>query len=191
MIPTDGISEHLPPGLVFRPEFVTRAEERRLIALCGECGLSVLPYDEEDARSSRSFGWQYDMATDRFAPCEAMPQGFHRLRDAAAEVAGVAPASLEQCLLNRYEAGATIPPHVDKPFWDVVIGLSLGAPASMVFTLPEGEEGGEVGTTTLRVNLPPRSLYVLTGPAREVWHHAIADVGAVRWSVTLRNRALP
>ena len=59
-----------------------------------------------------------------------------------------------ECLLNRYEPGAIIQPHLDKPVWEHVICVSLGAPATMIFRHQEmGEERS--------VALPPRSMYVL------------------------------
>jgi alkylated DNA repair dioxygenase AlkB len=40
---------------------------------------------------------------------------------------------------------------------------------------------------SLAVELPPRSIYLLTGDARSAWQHTIPPVKEVRWSITFRT----
>jgi alkylated DNA repair dioxygenase AlkB len=45
----------------------------------------------------------------------------------------------------------------------------------------------EGGFTRINVPLAPRSAYLLSGPARQVWEHSIPEAEALRYSITFRN----
>jgi len=62
-----------------------------------------------------------------------------------------------------------------------VVGLSLGAPATMRFLRRVGTRFERVG-----VPLPPRG-YHLTGEARHDWEHSTAEMDRTRWSITFRS----
>lgn len=173
----------MPPGLKLASEILTVQEEAALIALIEEAGLAYSAYDPGNSRSSTSFGWKYDFAGDTFVPCAPMPQGFRRIAETAAAFAGVEAGDFAECLLNRYEAGAVIQPHFDKPCWERVVGVSLGSAAVMEFR--KEEDGG--GYVHERVMLPPRSIYLLAGDARFRWQHSLPPVEATRWSITFRT----
>lgn len=173
-------STALPPGLKLAFEAIPPAEEAALIALIEAADLTCSAYDPGNSRASASFGWKYDFLSDSFVPCGAIPEGFQALAETAAAFAGLARDDLAECLLNRYAPGAVIQPHCDKPVWERVIGVSLGTPATMVFRDPRsGEERPVV--------LPPRSMYLLAGDARHVWHHALPPMHDTRYSITFRS----
>ena len=87
-----------------------------------------------------------------------------------------------QALLIRYDPGAGIGWHKDRPAFEHVIGVSLGAPTTMRF---RRRRGGRFE----RVNVPlaPRGAYHLTGASRHEWEHSIAAMERTRWSVTFRS----
>jgi alkylated DNA repair dioxygenase AlkB len=169
-----------PPGLKLAQDVLTPAEEADLIALIEASGLAYSAYDPGNTRSSTSYGWKYDFANDSFVPCKPMPEGFRAIADKAAAFAGLVYKDFAECLLNRYEPGAVIQPHLDKPVWEHVVGVSLGVPTTMVFREPaSGEERP--------VELPPRSIYVLAGDARHVWQHSLPPMQGTRHSITFRS----
>ncbi len=43
------------------------------------------------------------------------------------------------------------------------------------------------GFTRASAPLAPRSIYHLSGDARHLWEHSIAEMEATRWSVTFRS----
>jgi alkylated DNA repair dioxygenase AlkB len=170
----------MPSGLKLAHNVMTSAEEQALIALMEASGLVHNAYDPDNLRSSKSFGWKYDFQKDTFIPCAPLPEGFRAVAGKAAAFAGLRPEDFAECLLNRYEPGAVIQPHLDKPVWEHVIGVSLGAPATMVFVHQDtGEERP--------VALPPRSIYLLAGDARHVWQHSLPPMQDTRYSVTFRS----
>ncbi|MDP3136537.1 MAG: alpha-ketoglutarate-dependent dioxygenase AlkB, partial [Burkholderiaceae bacterium] len=78
--------------------------------------------------------------------------------------------------------GAGIGWHRDKPVYGQVIGISLLAPC--VFRFRRATDN-----TWARINLTaaPRSVYLLSGPARTLWEHSIPPVSALRYSITFRT----
>ena len=77
-----------------------------------------------------------------------------------------------QAILNRYEPGEGITPHVDllQRFGDGIIGVSLGAGCAMDFKEVEGDAHWSIW-------LPPLSVIILEGDARYRWTHGIEHVG--------------
>jgi alkylated DNA repair dioxygenase AlkB len=176
----------LPPGLKLAYDFVTPDEERALIASIEASGIAYVAYDPGNPRAARTFGWEYDNASDTIYPGDPLPEAFFAIRDRAAAFAGIAPEAVIQGLLLRYDPGSLIQPHCDKAVWDHVIGLSLGGAATMEFRRPAAH-GRPDGEDVIAVELPPRSIYLQTGDARHVWQHCLPLVTETRWGITFRD----
>ncbi|MGB3167335.1 MAG: alpha-ketoglutarate-dependent dioxygenase AlkB, partial [Alteraurantiacibacter sp.] len=80
--------------------------------------------------------------------------------------------------------GAGIGWHRDRPHYGDVLGLSLGAPATMRF-----RRRTDSGFERRHVPLIPRAFYRLSGEARHGWEHSITPLDETRWSVTFRTLA--
>jgi len=170
-------------GLSQADAIVTPDEERALIAAIDAAGLSPFRFHGwEGKRLTASYGWRYNFDDSSFRPGEPMPDWSLPLRARAARFAGLEPDELAQALLIRYDPGAGIGWHRDRPVFEHVLGVSLGAPTAMRFRLRR--PGGFDRTAAL---LEPRSIYHLTGEARHKWEHSIAGVAATRWSITFRS----
>lgn len=173
----------LLPGLAYGEAFITAAEEAELLAQIESAKLTPFQFQKwEGKRLTRSFGWTYDFQTGRFAPGEPMPDWLDPVRARAAAFAGIEPDALEQTLLIEYGFGAGIGWHKDRPVFDHVIGISLGAPATMRFRRRTG-----TGFARASAALAPRSIYHMRGEVRDDWEHSIAAMGAPRWSITFRS----
>ena len=154
----------LLPGLAYREAFIDAGEEERLIAQIEAAGLTPFQFQQwEGKRLTRSFGWTYDFQTGRFAPGEPMPHWLVPLRARAAAFAGIGW-------------------HKDRPVFEHVIGISLGAPATMRFR--RRREGGFDRATA---ELATSSIYHMQGEVRDDWEHSIAAMDAPRWSITFRS----
>lgn len=182
-VTSDLFDTPLIPGFLTRTDVLTPAEEGALIAAIDGVGLTPFRFQQwTGKRLMHSFGWQYDFQTgalDRTAP---IPCWLHPIRDRAAAFAGLASDALVQALVIRYDAGAGIGWHRDRPIYDHVIGISLGAPAMMRFRHKEGDRWRRVAA-----ELAPRGLYHLSGEARRNWEHSIAPMDETRWSITFRS----
>lgn len=173
----------LLPGLAYRARFVAEAEETALVARIDAAGLSPFRFQRwTGKRLTRSYGWSYDFEAGRFAPAEPLPGWLEPLRDRAAAFAGLDPGELVQALLIRYDPGAGIGWHRDRPVFEHVIGISLGNPATMRFRRRAGARFERVTAP-----LEPGSIYHLRGEARHGWEHSIAEMAVSRRSITFRS----
>lgn len=173
------------PGLAYKEALITADEERALIE--GIAGLALAPFRFHGwtgKRLTASFGWRYDYGDASLSPAAPIPGFALPLREKAARFAGLAAADLVQALFTRYDPGAGIGWHRDRPVFGEVVGVSLGNPA--VLRLRQRVAGG-----FHRAALPvaPRSAYHLSGEARRAWEHSIAPGTQPRWSVTFRTLA--
>ena len=170
-------------GLTLAEAVVTPSEERALVASIDRAKLSPFRFHGRlGKRLTASYGWQYDFDTASFGPADPIPEWLEPLRERAAGFARVGPDQLVQALVIRYDPGAGIGWHRDRPVFEHVVGISLGAPATMRFR--RRRPGGFDRRSTL---LPPRSIYHLTGEARHQWEHSIAEMTVARWSITFRS----
>jgi len=181
----DLFDQPILPGLVATDDLVTPAEERALIAAIDAADLSPFRFQGwTGKRLTVSFGWTYDFDRGRLDRGEPFPDWLLPIRDRAAAFAHAAPAALVQALLIRYDPGAGIGWHKDRPQFDEVIGISLGAAATMRF---RRRRAG--GFDRASAPLSPRGAYHLSGEARGEWEHSIAPVERPRWSLTFRTLA--
>ncbi|HUC70915.1 MAG TPA: alpha-ketoglutarate-dependent dioxygenase AlkB [Stellaceae bacterium] len=133
-------------------------------------------------RLTTSYGWRYDFGDASFAPAEAIPDWLLPVRAKAARFAGLRPDEFAQALLIRYDPGAGIGWHRDRPVFEHVVGISLGGAARMRF-----RRRRPGGFDRASLFLSPRSIYHLTGEARHEWEHSIAAMAVTRWSITFRS----
>lgn len=173
------------PGLSFRADAISPAEEARLMAEIDRIDLPQFAFQQWTAkRRTKSFGYLYDFRHADFGPTEPIPDFLMPVRAIAADFAGVAVETLVQVSLIRYDPGAGIGWHRDRPELDAVIGFSLGAAAVMRF-----RRRRDTTFERASIALPPRSLYLLAGEVRYDWEHSIAPMDALRYSITFRGLA--
>jgi alkylated DNA repair dioxygenase AlkB len=188
-----GMTHHAPDlfgspaltGLDYRDGAVTPEEERALIAAIDSAGLAPFRFQGWlGKRLTASFGWRYDFDNGRFDEAEPIPDWLMPVRERAARFGGLQPNDLVQALVIRYDPGAGIGWHRDRPVFEHVVGISLGAAA--VLRLRKRRPGG---FDRVAVPLAPRSIYHLSSEARHLWEHSIAPMDVPRWSVTFRSLA--
>jgi DNA oxidative demethylase len=174
----------MPGGMRYAAEFITPAKERELLAHCEALPLQPFVFHGWlGKRETMSFGWRYDFNQSRMFPAPPIPDFLLPLRARAAAFAGLAPAAFEQALVIRYEVGAGIGWHRDRPVFDRVAGISLLSPCVLRFRLREGAR-----FSRFALDAGPRSAYLLTGASRDEWEHSIAPVESRRISITFRSR---
>jgi DNA oxidative demethylase len=170
-------------GLSQTDEIVTPDEERALVGAIDAAELSPFRFHGWlGKRLTASYGWRYDFDTANFNRTDALPDWLLPVRARAARFAGLEPGDLVQALVIRYDPGAGIGWHRDRPVFKHVLGISLGAPAVMRFRRRRPDGFDRVSRL-----LPPRSIYHLTGEARHEWEHSIAGMAMTRWSITFRS----
>ncbi len=177
----------LPEGFVYQPEFLTAEEERALAG--GIARLEFSPVRMRGVTARRRvihYGLVYAYESFRLTPGPPVPDFLAPFRDRVACVAGVEPETIGEALITEYSPGAVIGWHRDAPAFAIVIALSLLGACRFRFRRGEG-----AARETAEIEVAPRSLYILAGPARSEWQHSIPAVKALRYSITfrtLRNR---
>jgi alkylated DNA repair protein (DNA oxidative demethylase) len=172
-----------PPGFVYRPEFLSEAEERDLVARLRVIEFSAVKMRGAVARRRTAhFGWLYGYETWRIEPGPPIPEFLLPLRTRAAELASVVAEELVEVLLTEYSPGAGIGWHRDAPMFGIVAGISLLGGCRFRF-----ERGQDAERETRAVTLAPRSAYLITGEARYAWRHSIPPMKELRYSVTFRT----
>ena len=182
-MPADLFGTPVLPGLATVDDLIAPDEEAALIAAIDSAPLSPFRFQGwTGKRLTTSYGWTYDFDSARFAQSEPIPDWLAALQARAADFAGLAADEFAHVLLIRYDPGAGIGWHRDRPVFEHVVGVSLGAPAVMRF---RRRIEGRFERRSLP--LPPRAAYHLAGEARHGWEHSIAPIGATRWSITFRS----
>lgn len=175
------------PGLAQASDFITGDEEAALIAHIDAAAPTPFRFQGwTGKRLTRSYGWSYDFETGLFAPTDPIPDWLSTLAARAESFADLAPGALVQALVIRYDPGAGIGWHKDRPLFDHVVGVSLGAPAALRLRRRSGSRFERTSAP-----LQPRGIYHLAGEVRHSWEHSIAAMDAARWSITFRSLARP
>ena len=172
-------------GLRLEDAFLGADEEAELLERIA--GIELAPFRFQGwtgKRHTRSFGWRYDFDDRSFRETEPLPEWLLPVRSRAARFAGIAPDDFPHALITRYDPGAGIGWHRDRPQFDQVVGISLGEATTLRFRQRIASDFRRVA-----VPLAPGSAYLLSGEARRDWEHSIAPGDALRCSITFRSLA--
>lgn len=171
-----------PEGLRYTVEFVSPAAELELIAHITALPLRPFQFGQyEGKRRIASFGFQYDYTLRRLQDADPIPDWLGPVIEQV-EAFGGPKTRIGQVLCTEYDTGVGIGWHRDKPHFDRVFGLSLGSACKFRFRRPIGKKWER-----FTLDAQPRSLYMMSGAARQVWEHSIPAVESPRYSITLRT----
>jgi len=132
-------------------------------------------------RRLAAFGLGFGTNFQGVAPAPELPPLLTALRESATLVADLVPARFNQALVQLYPPGATIGWHRDSEiFGPTIIGVSFGGAARLRFRRLDAGQSASI-------LIPPRSVYVMSGPSRMEWEHSIPPSDGQRLSVTFRT----
>ena len=160
-----------PEGFRYEPDFLTVAEEIRLLEEFQK--ITLEPYIFEGYEAKR----RIKSYTKSDFPSFLLP-----IIKRAARFGDVPMAKIEQTMITEYSPGTPIGWHRDQPPYHKVIGISLGSTVPFRFRRPKGTKWERI-----TINAEPRSIYLMSGPSRYEWQHSIPPVEDWRWSVTVRS----
>ncbi len=150
------------PGLYYIPNFITEDEENYLLK-----AIELNPWESDLKRRTQQYGVKYDYTIkglNKTASVAEIPDWLSLL----VSDRGFFPEGVDQAIINEYLPGQGIGKHKDAScFGDVIVSLSLLSLCSMILkSINNPEENDEW-------ILHPRSLLVLSGPARHEYTHEI------------------
>jgi alkylated DNA repair dioxygenase AlkB len=173
----------LVAGLRYAEDVIGAGEERALLDRLVPLDLAPFRFHGWlGNRRTESFGWRYDFEDASFTPAEPIPEWLEPLRRRAASFAGLQPDDFVHVLVARYDPGAGIGWHRDRDVFEDVVGISLNTPATLRFRQRTPE-----GFRRAKLEVEPRSAYLLSGEVRHDWEHSIAPGEQLRFSITFRT----
>ena len=159
------------PGRFYLPDFLSVERERELLARID--GDESAAWLGDLSRRVQHYGYKYDYSHRGIAASAHLGPLPPWLETLGGEVASSAAEPgcridrFDQAIVNEYEPGQGIAPHIDRDcFGPVVATVSLSSDVVMDFIGPDGE--------SVPFMLRRRSLLILTGDARDLWGHGIA-----------------
>jgi alkylated DNA repair dioxygenase AlkB len=174
---------YYPDGFRYYEDAISFVEEKELLNFIHS--LEFLPYVMRGQASRRGivrFGHDYGPVGGDHHTVRPLTPELIRLRDHAAEIAALPAKDFIASVVTHYPPGATIGWHSDMTmFGPVVFGVSLAA--SCIFKLRPKAEPKKI----YKLNLEPRSLYIMEGKVRSDWEHSIPPVKVDRYSITYRT----
>lgn len=161
---TEALPE-LPPGSVLIPDFVSSTRESELLGWIDD-----QHWRDDLRRRVQHYGWLYDYRA-RHVSADAyvgpLPTALRPECDLLCST-GLFDEQPSQIIVNEYEPGQGIAPHVDcvPCFGPVIASLSLGSQCEFVFSKKSND-------AKISLLLEPGSLLVFGGAARFEWAHGI------------------
>ena len=170
-----------PMGLEYHPDFVDASQEDGLLAHIDDS-----EWLTDLSRRVMHFGYKYDYTNrrlDETARIGPLPEWLAQLSIMVREAASTEAKQLldpdrpfEQAIINEYEPGQGIAPHIDRDcFGPLVATVSLGSAVNMDFCCDSTDEEHVQ-------RLARGSLVLLHGDARSKWRHGIAKRRSDTWN---------
>jgi len=175
-----------PPGFTYAPQFVSVAQEAQLLE-----AIRALPFEEAQYKEWRarrrivSYGGRYDFTHQEIIEAPPIPQFLQPLRAQLASWAGIAEERIQHAMIAEYRPSTPLGWHRDVPQFEDVLGVSLLGHARLRFR-PWPPASGQ--RATWKIDLEPRSAYLMRGAARWQWQHAVSPTPDLRYSITFRTR---
>ena len=179
----------LPPGFLYRDDFITLTEESALAAEIRAIEFSNFEMRGAIARRRVAF---FGLSYTAGQRTPTIPEFLMPFRARVGEWAQTAPEAFAMVLINEYRRGAPIGWHRDAPQYDIIAGISILGESRMKlrpYLSPRQLSGaGRLPRkTTHELTLRRRSAYIISGPARQSFEHSIPPVEEMRYSITFRT----
>ena len=167
------------PGLFLFPDFISDKEEKNLLTKIDEQEWCL-----DLKRRTQHYGFKYDYTKKRINDsmrAQDIPEWMHPIQKLVTPLFDKEP---DQIIVNEYEPGQGISPHVDcvPCFGPVIASLTLQSPTLMDLRVRYSRK------TDFTIQLTPRSLLLLEREARFDFAHSIPrQEDTRRVSVTFRT----
>ena len=176
----------LPEGFDYYPNFITEAEENRLLNAIQQLELQSMKFHQYEAkRKVVSFGRGWSFTEQQLKQGDPIPPEFDFLVYKIASYLSIPKESIAQFLITEYPVGSVINWHRDAPPFDIIAGVSLLS--NCIFKLRPHEKEKQTRSATISLPVERCSLYSMRGPAKTAWQHCTAPLNKVRCSLTFRT----
>src|SRR4051812_16851623 len=119
-----GLSQPLPPGMIYEPDFISLAEEASLLDEIKGLPLHEAQYKQYTAkRRIVSYGATYDFTNNELLPPGPIPPFLEGLRARISEWVEVPADKFTHALISEYNIGTQLGWHRDVPEFEVIVGV--------------------------------------------------------------------
>lgn len=185
------IGTELPNGFIYKPDFLSEAEEDVLLAMIESLPLKHPIYDDayEAKRRIMGFGWGYDFKNKKLIPGPPLPRFLQGVQKKIAKWLDIPVRRVGHALITEYQPGTSIGWHVDTEEFQHVIGISLAGWCSMRLRPAPRLKWHEKrkASDVTAIELEERSAYIMQGAARWDFQHSVAPTKTLRYSITFRT----
>ncbi len=180
------IAPILPSGFTYSPNFITEAEEQRLLAIISKLELATMKFHAYEAkRKVVNYGQGWSFTEQQLKPGNEIPGEFHFLVERIADHLNIPKEQIVQFLITEYPVGSVINWHRDAPPFEIIAGVSLLS--NCEFKLRPQEKEKQTRSATISLPVQRRSLYTMQGISKTAWQHCTAPLKTVRYSLTFRT----
>lgn len=175
-----------PEGFSYQPDFISKAEETRLVEHLSGIHLHNFNFQGYEARREvASFGYDWNFEKRSLTKGLDIPLEFAPLMARVANYLQLRADDIQELLVTRYPEGSVINWHRDAPAFDLIAGLSLLSDCTFRFRPYDPSKQGRKPIVSLTV--ARRSLYVMQRAARSDFQHSILPIKSLRYSITFRT----
>ncbi len=180
------IKLNLPDGFNYYREFLTIDEENQLLKAIKNIDLHTFMFQGYEAkRKVASFGFDYNFTNRSIKKGNPIPGEFTWLIEKVSRHFDLPDNAFKELLVTEYPVGSVINWHRDAPPFELIAGISLNS--NCTFKLRPYDKAKQNRKSVISLPVERRSLYKISGVAREQWEHSTAPVDEVRYSITLRT----
>jgi alkylated DNA repair dioxygenase AlkB len=183
LFPVDPIT---PPGFSYYPDFLSGEEENIWLQLLHSIDVKNMMFHGYEAkRKTAGFGYKWSFEDRTLSPGNEIPHNFHPLVEKAAAWLNIDAGEFASMLITQYPPGSVINWHRDAPPYGMIAGISFLS--DCIFQFRPYDKAKQSRKSTLKLPLARRSLYLISGEARDEWEHSTQPLKEIRFSVTLRT----
>jgi alkylated DNA repair dioxygenase AlkB len=164
-------------GLTYIDDFITDEEESILIS-----EINKQQWNSTLKRRTQHYGYNYSYGL--YAKLEKVEEIPDFLTELKLKIEFDTNNKFDQCIINEYTPGQGISAHIDHTqlFSNVIVSVSLGSNAKMIFSKGESSE---------TLILQKKSILIMQNEARYEWKHCIpalkSNIKGTRISITFRK----
>lgn len=180
----------LPSGFVYRPDFLTKEEERELVGYIEDLPLRHAMDGEGHTakRRTMNFGWSYDFDKGKLIEGPALPLWLTPTARKIAKWLDIPHKRVAEALVTEYPPGAGIGWHRDNENFEHIIGISLSGWCRLRLRPTYSRLHRSRSTTDVTsLDIEPRSAYLMQKDSRWLFQHSVPAVAGLRYSITFRT----
>jgi len=166
-----------PEGFKLVENFISVGDEKKIKKILDKLDYWPVPSEPGGGRVVKFFGYRHAVMS-KASSVVFIPESLQVLGEKCEKFV---KASLPQVLISRYPVGSFIDWHQDARHDPITVAVSLESDCTLEFRKIKNHK------RLIRIKIPRRSVYVISGEAWHSWEHRVPTVESFRYSLTWRR----